>query len=92
MELSQPLSDLDRHDRIAHSHPLDPPDFDRFLSRDEVRRITSLSCTTIQRAIHAGTFPPPIPLSHNRVGWLASEIAAWQRARIAARDNEPAAA
>ena len=92
MQLLSPLPERDRHNRATRSDPSDLPDFDRFLSRDEVLKITSLSCTTIQRAINAGTFPPPIPLSHNRVGWLASEIAAWQRTRIAARDREHPAA
>ncbi len=36
--------------------------------------------------VNAGTFPGPIPLSNNRVGWLASEVAEWQRQQIAVRN------
>ena len=83
---------LSLSESLPRGRPAESPKLDRFLSKADVRKITSLSPATIQRSINAGTFPPPVPLSQNRVAWLASEIAAWQRARIAARDNEPAAA
>ena len=92
MDVSSPLSHPLRSEQATQPPAVEPPKLERFLSKAEVRRITSLSPTTIQRAINAGTFPQPIPLSHNRVGFAASEIAAWQRTRIAARDSEHAAA
>jgi prophage regulatory protein len=60
---------------------------ERILSEGDVTKACGLSCSTIRRKIVDGSFPAPIPLSANRVGWLASEIAAWQRQQIAARDN-----
>jgi prophage regulatory protein len=34
-----------------------------------------------------GRFPKPIPLGERSVGWIESEIIAWQKARIAERDK-----
>jgi prophage regulatory protein len=67
---------------------------DRFLRRPEVERVTGLGRSTIYDKMASGEFPKPVPLSGGCVGWLESEIAAWQEKRIAARDrvNEPQAA
>ena len=43
----------------------------------EVLIRTGLSRTTIWRRVRAGTFPAPIELGENSIGWPASEIAAW---------------
>jgi prophage regulatory protein len=37
-------------------------------------------------------FPKPVRLGPNAVGWLKSEIEAWQQARIAERDADKSAA
>lgn len=57
------------------------------LRRHEVERLTGLSRSTIYDKIARGEFPQPIKLSTKSVGWLESEIADWQNARIAARDE-----
>lgn len=57
------------------------------LRRDEVERATGLPRSTIYAKIAAGDFPKPIQLSARAVGWLESDIAAWQTARIEARDR-----
>lgn len=57
------------------------------LRRDEVERATGLPRSTIYAKIAAGNFPKPIQLSARAVGWLESDIIAWQKARIDARDG-----
>lgn len=54
---------------------------DQTLRAPEVMARTGLSRTTIWRRIKAGTFPAPIELGQNSVGWLASEIEAWKKNR-----------
>ena len=54
---------------------------DRMLRAPDVMAQTGLSRTTIWRRVRAGTFPAPIELGVNSVGWPASEIAAWLKAR-----------
>lgn len=50
----------------------------RLLKMDDVRRETSLHRATIYRQIQAGTFPRPVRISANRVGWWESDIEAWK--------------
>ena len=51
------------------------------LRAPDVMALTGLSRTTIWRKVRAGTFPAPYELSKNSIGWPASEIAAWLKAR-----------
>ncbi|RWN11466.1 MULTISPECIES: AlpA family transcriptional regulator [unclassified Mesorhizobium] len=57
------------------------------LRRDEVERVTGLPRSTIYAKIASGEFPKSIKLGARSVGWLESDIAAWQRSRIEARDG-----
>jgi prophage regulatory protein len=54
--------------------------------------VTGLPESTIYERIRKGKFPKPLKLEGRAVGWLETEIAAWQAARnaerIAARDGE----
>ncbi len=52
--------------------------------RRKVESRTGLSRSTIYAGIKAGTFPKPIQLGAQSVGWLESEIDAWLLERIAA--------
>ena len=58
-----------------------------FLRRDEVERTTGLPRSTIYARMAEGSFPRPVRLSLRAVAWRATEIEAWQKARIEARDN-----
>ena len=49
----------------------------RMLRVPEVLARTGLSRTTIWRRIRAGTFPAPIELGENSIGWPASAITEW---------------
>ncbi|WP_085463765.1 helix-turn-helix transcriptional regulator [Mesorhizobium australicum] len=57
------------------------------LRRKDVEARVGLSRSTIYELMAANRFPKPVPLSRQRVGWLESEIADWQKARIDARDK-----
>ena len=59
----------------------------QILLRDEVERATGLPRSTIYEKIAKGSFPKPIRLSERAVGWLETEIEAWQKARIAQRNE-----
>ena len=43
-----------------------------------VHQETGLSRTTIWRKVKDGTFPAPVKVTSHNIGWLASEVAAWQ--------------
>lgn len=58
-----------------------------FIKMPEVKRRTGLGKTTIYDRISAGTFPAPVPLGGNAVGWIEAEVDAWQAARVAERDG-----
>lgn len=64
---------------------------ERFLRRPDVEIATGLSRSTIYDKMAVGEFPKPVPLSGGAVGWLESEIAVWQQARIAERNAKAAA-
>ena len=53
----------------------------RLLAYRDVRRITSLSESTIRRLVKAGAFPvpKPIPGTQGRVAFVSSEIDEWVR-------------
>lgn len=57
------------------------------LRRNDVEKATGLPRSTIYEKIKKGEFPKPIKLSAKSVGWLESEIIAWQKARIQQRDR-----
>lgn len=51
------------------------------LRAPEVLARTGLSRTTIWRKVRAGTFPAPIELGANSIGWRVSEIQGWLESR-----------
>jgi prophage regulatory protein len=59
---------------------------DEMLRLPRVCAVTGKSARQIYREIKAAKFPRPVK-DGSRSAWLASEIADWQRARIAERDT-----
>ncbi len=49
----------------------------RMLRVPAVEARTGLSRVTIWRRVRAGTFPPPVELGVNSIGWLDKIITAW---------------
>jgi prophage regulatory protein len=56
----------------------------RILRRKQVEARIGLSRSTIYGGINAGTFPKPINLGPQSVGWIETEIEQWLCDRIAA--------
>lgn len=53
----------------------------RMLRAGEVLDRTGLSRTTIWRHVRAGTFPAPLQLGENSIGWPESVIEDWLASR-----------
>lgn len=60
------------------------------LRRREVERRTGLSRSTIYALVASEQFPAPIRVTANTTAWLAGEVDAWIRDRIAASRRTPA--
>jgi len=60
---------------------------ERFLRREEVTRITGLPQSTIYQKMSEGSFPKNFHISPRLCAWRETEIAKWQRDRIAERDG-----
>lgn len=60
------------------------------LRRQDVEKVTGLAKPTIYQLIKKGEFPRQVKITGRAVGWLESEILAWQKTRIANRDREAA--
>lgn len=53
----------------------------KMLRAPEVMARTGLSRVTIWRRVRAGSFPAPIQLGENSIGWPESEITTWLESR-----------
>ena len=53
----------------------------QMLRAPEVMARTGLSRVTIWRRVRAGTFPAPVEIGINSIGWPATEISAWLDSR-----------
>lgn len=64
----------------------------RIIRKKDLPQFVGLGVTQIDELMKTGEFPKPIPLSdHGRaIGWLESELAEWQQARLAARADADA--
>ena len=58
--------------------------YTRFLKLPAVKHRTAKSRSAIYQGIDNGTFPKPIKLGPRAVGWIESEIEAYNQACIAA--------
>ncbi|WP_186188802.1 helix-turn-helix transcriptional regulator [Burkholderia gladioli] len=57
------------------------------LRRKAVEQITGLSKSSIYAGIQNGTFPMPIRLTANSVGWIAQEIQNWLQGKMEHRNS-----
>ena len=69
-ESEAPEPELERPDLAAAQRVLRVP---------AVIELTGLSRTTIFRRVKTGTFVAPLDLGNGHIGWLETEILAWQR-------------
>jgi prophage regulatory protein len=67
-------------------------DYPTLLRRPEVRARTGLSDTRIDELEKRGAFPRRVLISERAIGWVASEIDQFIRAKIEARDQQQPAA
>ena len=58
----------------------------KILRLPQVEEATGERRSTIYKRISEGEFPKPVKLGAKSVGWVEEEIAAYNEARIAARD------
>lgn len=63
----------------------------KFMRRAEVQAATGLPTSSLYALIQRGEFPKPIHITERSVGWLASDVEAWQQARLAAAKHHQAA-
>lgn len=61
----------------------------RILRLYEVEAVSGKKRSQIYDDIKRKKFPAPVPLGERAVGWIESEILAWQEACIAQRDAGP---
>jgi prophage regulatory protein len=59
----------------------------KFMRLPAVKAATGECRSTIYQKVKAGTFPKPVKLGAKAVGWVEDEIAAYNEAKIAARDS-----
>ena len=62
----------------------------RLISKKDLKQFVVYSPQHIARMEKAGQFPKRVrlgPHRSSRVGWLESEIAAWQKVRLEKRDD-----
>lgn len=57
-----------------------------FLPPREVARRTGLCTKTISRRVDSGDFPKPVNLGGRRVAFVESEVEAWQKSLMEARE------
>lgn len=59
----------------------------RLISKRQLRELVLYSPQHVARLETAGKFPKRVRLGASRVGWVESEVLAWLKARMDARDK-----
>ncbi|MCS3471227.1 prophage regulatory protein [Pseudomonas sp. JUb42] len=54
------------------------------IRRPEVMKLTGIRTTKLYELIKEGQFPKQVHLGGRTVGWVKSEVIAWNRAQVAA--------
>jgi predicted DNA-binding transcriptional regulator AlpA len=52
---------------------------DRFISANEVTRLTSLSRSTLNRMVEGNRFPAPYQLGPARLAWSHKQVRSWMQ-------------
>ena len=67
----------------------EPAKLDRIFRRDQLPEYTGLERSAIDDMIDGDEFPKPVRLNNagRILGWLESELVAWQKRRKALRDS-----
>lgn len=60
---------------------------ERIIRKAELLYTIGLSDATLSRMEKAGTFPKRIQLGGNSVGWVLSEVSAWQEKKKSERET-----
>jgi prophage regulatory protein len=71
----------------THSTSSEVTSVAKLLNIHGVRDLTGLSRSTIERLVKADVFPKPVRVTAARLGWPEDEVLAFNRDRIAARDE-----
>ncbi|RQT65318.1 AlpA family phage regulatory protein [Burkholderia cepacia] len=71
-------------DKLTRDKPCQEQIF-RILPRQKVVEVTGISRSLIYELVRAGSFPKPVRLTPNRVGWIEHEVQQWLQARAALR-------
>jgi prophage regulatory protein len=61
---------------------------DQIVRKEQLPQFTGLRRTKLTELIEKGEFPKPVPIGDRAVGWLSSEIAAWQQSCKEKRDGD----
>ena len=62
----------------------------RIYRRREVEQLSGKKRSALYADIAEGKFPRPVKIGARAVGWLESEIVAWQASRLAEREMRAA--
>ena len=57
--------------------PIKPKHLPQFVGYAEVERAIGVSRSTVERMVRYGSFPKPVQLAPNRVGWLVETVTVW---------------
>ncbi len=61
----------------------------RIIRLPEVLRLTGQSTSSVYRGVKRGSFPPPVALGANSVGWHLRDVVAWIEERPAIDPTRP---
>jgi predicted DNA-binding transcriptional regulator AlpA len=77
---------------MTNSDPFAHSELDRFLRDAEVEARTGIRATRRAELEELGLFPRRVPIGARAVAWSERELVAWQKQRLALRDDAAAAA
>ena len=73
--------------RVGGFFVLGENDMETYLRSDEIAQRFSVHKLTVLRWVKRGIFPKPIKISHRLTAWPMSVIEAWEKEKIAERQE-----